>query len=138
MAAVQKLQFPVLVGLLQVVFFILFGLFADFDEASKPGAADDLAKFAPRYESEQFVRREQLAVFQDTHVMIFIGFGFLMTFLKRSVFSPSLSGVCRYGFSAVSLNMLLACITIEWGLILRGFFTDDFKTNGKFVIGTEQ
>lgn len=34
--------------------------------------------------------------FQDIHVMIFVGFGFLMTFLRK------------YGYSAVSLNMLVA------------------------------
>ena len=33
--------------------------------------------------------------------MIFIGFGFLMTFLKK------------YGLSAVSLNMLIAVISIQ-------------------------
>ena len=41
------------------------------------------------------------SVFQDVHVMIFIGFGFLMTFLKK------------YGLSAVSLNMLIAVISIQ-------------------------
>ena len=39
-------------------------------------------------------------VFQDVHVMIFIGFGFLMTFLKK------------YGLSAMSLNMLIAVICL--------------------------
>ena len=59
--------------------------------------------------------------------MIFIGFGFLMTFLKR------------YGFSAVSVNMLLACFTIEWGIIVRGVVSDeDFAKTGKFNIGLEQ
>jgi ammonium transporter Rh len=40
-------------------------------------------------------------VFQDVHVMIFIGFGFLMTFLKK------------YGLSAVSLNMMCAAISLQ-------------------------
>jgi len=34
--------------------------------------------------------------FQDVHVMMFIGFGFLMTYLKR------------YGYSAISFNFLIA------------------------------
>ena len=42
--------------------------------------------------------------------MIFIGFGFLMTFLKK------------YGLSAVSLNMLVAVICIEWATLVIGFF----------------
>jgi len=47
--------------------------------------------------------------FQDVHVMIFIGFGFLMTFLRK------------YGASAVSLNMLVAVFCIEWYIIGGGF-----------------
>merc|ERR1719490_143252 len=49
-------------------------------------------------------------MFQDVHVMIFIGFGFLMTFLKR------------YGLSAVSLNMLLSAVAIEVFTLVYGFF----------------
>ena len=63
------------------------------------------------------------AVFQDVHVMIFIGFGFLMTFLKK------------YGFSAVGYNFLLAALVIQWATIMKGFFhlhdakfTVDIKT----------
>ena len=50
------------------------------------------------------------AVFQDVHVMIFIGFGFLMTFLKK------------YGLSAVSLNMLCAVVCLQWATLVLGFF----------------
>ena len=42
--------------------------------------------------------------------MIFIGFGFLMTFLKK------------YGFSAVSLNMLCAVVSLQWATLVIGFF----------------
>lgn len=49
-------------------------------------------------------------MFQDVHVMIFIGFGFLMTFLKR------------YGLSAVSLNMLVSAMAIEWSILINGWF----------------
>ena len=42
--------------------------------------------------------------------MIFLGFGFLMTFLKK------------YGLSAVSLNMLLSALAIEVFTIVYGLF----------------
>merc|ERR1719510_1833196 len=42
--------------------------------------------------------------------MIFIGFGFLMTFLKR------------YGLSAISLNMLISAFSIQWTILISGFF----------------
>jgi len=44
--------------------------------------------------------------FQDVHVMIFIGFGFLMTFLKD------------YNWSSVGFNFLLAAVSIEWHYIV--------------------
>lgn len=42
--------------------------------------------------------------------MIFIGFGFLMTFLKR------------YGYSATGLNLFVAALCIQWAILMRGFF----------------
>ena len=52
---------------------------------------------------------ELLPVFQDTHVMIFVGFGFLMTFLRR------------YGYGAVGFNFLLAALAIQWAILCQGF-----------------
>ena len=49
-------------------------------------------------------------MFQDVHVMIFAGIGFLMTFLKK------------YGLSAVSLNMICAALSIEIFTLVYGFF----------------
>ncbi|KFQ60676.1 Ammonium transporter Rh type A, partial [Pelecanus crispus] len=48
--------------------------------------------------------------FQDIHVMIFVGFGFLMTFLKK------------YGFSSVGINMLIAAFGVQWGTLMQGFW----------------
>ncbi|KFO70818.1 Ammonium transporter Rh type A, partial [Cuculus canorus] len=48
--------------------------------------------------------------FQDVHVMIFIGIGFLMTFLKK------------YGFSSVGMNMLIAAFGLQWGTLMQGFW----------------
>ncbi|KAM6081990.1 ammonium transporter Rh type A isoform 2-T2 [Chlamydotis macqueenii] len=52
-------------------------------------------------------------VFQDVHVMIFVGFGFLMTFLKK------------YGFSSVGINMLIAAFGLQWGTLMQGFWDLD-------------
>ncbi|NWR74210.1 RHAG protein, partial [Centropus unirufus] len=48
--------------------------------------------------------------FQDVHVMIFVGIGFLMTFLKK------------YGFSSVGMNMLIAALGLQWGTLMQGFW----------------
>ena len=58
--------------------------------------------------------------------MIFIGFGFLMTFLKK------------YGLSAVSLNMLVAVICLQWATLVIGFFhMHEVDIKGEYSDGTE-
>lgn len=48
------------------------------------------------------------AEFQDVHVIVFLGFGFLSTFL------------IRYGFSAIGFNLLVAATATQWAIILSG------------------
>ncbi|NP_001037353.1 Rh-like protein [Bombyx mori] len=57
--------------------------------------------------------------FEDTHVMIFIGFGFLMTFLKK------------YSYSALGFNWLLAALVIQWALLCQSFY--HMKNNTIYV-----
>lgn len=47
--------------------------------------------------------------------MMFIGFGFLMTFLHK------------YGFSAVGYNFLLTAFVIQWSILVHGFFEGAWK-----------
>ena len=47
-------------------------------------------------------------MFNHVSVMIFTGFGFLMTFLKR------------FGYSAVGLNMLLSVLAFLFNILVRG------------------
>ena len=54
--------------------------------------------------------------------MIFVGFGFLMSFLKR------------YGFSAISVNLLLSAFSFQWIVLLRGFLSSEFITKGFFTV----
>jgi ammonium transporter Rh len=49
-------------------------------------------------------------LYQDVHVMIFVGFGFLMTF------------VSRYSWSAVGFNFLLSALAIQWSLLTNALF----------------
>ncbi|CAD6196425.1 unnamed protein product [Caenorhabditis auriculariae] len=114
-SALQTHQFTVLLLLLQITFFVLFAKFGKYARSAMPDATpQDLegARMTSLY-----------PMFQDTHVMIFIGFGFLMTFLKR------------YGFSAVSINLLLASFTIQWAMLIRGFLSLE---DGHFTISLEQ
>jgi len=91
---------PILyVGLcLQVLVIILFGILVEYapnDVAPGPetGASNTLSTYYGFY--------------QDVHVMIFIGFGFLMVFLKK------------YSFTSVGYNFLLAVISIQYALLIN-------------------
>jgi len=47
--------------------------------------------------------------FQDIQVMIFIGFGFLMTFLRK------------YGYSATGFTLFMAALVVQWAVLMKGF-----------------
>ncbi|XP_057367148.1 ammonium transporter Rh type B-like isoform X1 [Daphnia carinata] len=49
-------------------------------------------------------------MFQDVHLTMVVGFGFLGTFLKR------------YGYSSAVPNLLIAAVTLQWATLCQGFF----------------
>jgi ammonium transporter Rh len=53
--------------------------------------------------------------YTHVHVMIFVGFGFLMTFLGR------------YGFSAIGFTFFLACIGFQWSIFTNTFWHRIFE-----------
>ncbi|NXE63298.1 RHAG protein, partial [Calcarius ornatus] len=97
----MKFKFSILALLLEVIVIILFGIFVDYD----PNPSKLLYPH-----------------FQDVHVMIFVGFGFLMTFLKK------------YGFSSVGFNMLIAAFGLQWGILMQGFW---HMKSGKISVNIE-
>uniref|UniRef100_A0AC34R4U2 Ammonium transporter AmtB-like domain-containing protein n=1 Tax=Panagrolaimus sp. JU765 TaxID=591449 RepID=A0AC34R4U2_9BILA len=107
-------QFTFLVIFFHVIFIALFGFFGKYDSTAMPGGSSNKEYVNSKY-----------PMFQDVHVMIFIGFGFLMTFLRR------------YGYSAVSVNLLLASFTIEWSILIRGFLSHDFSETRTFPINLD-
>lgn len=58
-------------------------------------------------------------MFQDVHVMMFIGFGFLMTFLQK------------YGFGATGITFLITALVLQWYLIVSGLLESE---HGRFHI----
>ncbi|NXM16031.1 RHAG protein, partial [Ploceus nigricollis] len=97
----MKFKFSILALLLEVIVIILYGIFVDYD-------SDPSTSLYPH--------------FQDVHVMIFVGFGFLMTFLKK------------YGFSSVGFNMLIAAFGLQWGILVQGFW---HMEGGKISVNIE-
>uniref|UniRef100_A0A8D0G0U0 Ammonium transporter Rh type A n=1 Tax=Strix occidentalis caurina TaxID=311401 RepID=A0A8D0G0U0_STROC len=86
----MRFSFSIVALVLEVITIVLFGIFVEYDNS------DDSRILYP--------------FFQDVHVMIFVGFGFLMTFLKK------------YGFSSVGINMLIAAFGLQWGTLMQGFW----------------
>lgn len=97
-------RFAMVAGAFQLVLFVLFVVCVDYD-------ADLHGEYTPRAGNGDQVGVTKLyGAFQDVHVMVFIGFGFLMTFLAK------------YAFSAVGLNFFLAALSVQWGILLVGFW----------------
>ena len=94
--------------LMQIVSIILFALFVDYGMEAVGNTASDISSNTIN---------TYYPMFQDVHVMIFIGFGFLMTFLKK------------YSFSSVGLTFLIAALTIQYSILINGFFHNVFKNS---------
>jgi len=107
----MRFKFPIVALALEIITIILFAVFVVYDDGKHHGPAAN--SNATQHEAAPL---ELYPMFQDVHVMIFIGFGFLMTFLKR------------YGFSSVGVNLLLAAFGLQWGLLMQGIWhLDDGK-----------
>ena len=90
--------------LVQIVTCVLYGLLTDYGQESSTNnlsVHNSIEKYYP--------------FFQDVHVMIFVGFGFLMTFLKK------------YAFSSLGYTFYLSALSIQMSILINGFFHCLFK-----------
>ncbi|KAG7469560.1 hypothetical protein MATL_G00130200 [Megalops atlanticus] len=117
-----RLRLPTTCIILEVILIILFATLVQYDEHTDAKHwHENMEKHnESNYENEFYFRYPS---FQDVHVMIFIGFGFLMTFLQR------------YGFSSVGFNFLIAAFSLQWATLMQGFFHG--MHGGKIHIGVE-
>uniref|UniRef100_A0A8D0A357 Rh family C glycoprotein n=1 Tax=Sander lucioperca TaxID=283035 RepID=A0A8D0A357_SANLU len=116
------ISFPAVCFVWQTAMIILFGIFIRYNEESDPHWVEHKkANNLSDLDNDFYFRYPS---FQDVHVMIFIGFGFLMTFLKR------------YSFGAVGFNFLIAAFGIQWALLMQGWF-HSLDAEGKIRIGVE-
>ncbi|XP_038148329.1 ammonium transporter Rh type B [Cyprinodon tularosa] len=136
----MRLKLPIVCFILEIILIILFGVLVEYDHDTDAklfngktpnshghgGHATGTSRNStPQtahndYENDFYYRYPS---FQDVHVMIFIGFGFLMTFLQR------------YGFSSVGFNFLIAAFSLQWATLMQGFFHG--LHDGKIAIGVE-
>jgi ammonium transporter Rh len=73
-----------------------------------------------------FVFNNLILVLHDAHALVLVGFGFLVTFLRR------------YGYSAIAINLFLVAFVLELALVVRGFISEEFSKNNAFSIGLKE
>ncbi|MED6268096.1 Ammonium transporter Rh type C 2 [Characodon lateralis] len=119
----MRLSLPAVCFVWQIAMIILFGVFIRYDKESDAHWAEHKkAENLTDIDNEFYFRYPS---FQDVHVMIFVGFGFLMTFLKR------------YSYGGVGFNFLIASFGLQWALLMQGWFHSLDLTTGKIYIGIE-
>ncbi|XP_012520121.1 PREDICTED: ammonium transporter Rh type A [Propithecus coquereli] len=99
----MRFKFPLVALGLEVGMIVLFGLFVQYE--TEQNTLQQLNITKPT-DTGRFL--ELYPLFQDVHVMVFVGIGFLMTFLKK------------YSFSGVGINLLIAALGLQWGTIVQG------------------
>ncbi|XP_067880484.1 ammonium transporter Rh type A-like isoform X2 [Heterodontus francisci] len=109
----MRLKLPILAITLEALLIILYGFFVTYDNGAN-------STFAPNNTANPDPFYKIYPSFQDVHVMVFVGFGFLMTFLKK------------YGFSSVGFNLLIAAFALQWGTLMQGWL--HHSDNGKIKV----
>ncbi|XP_065105426.2 rh family, C glycoprotein a [Paramisgurnus dabryanus] len=119
-----RVSLPAVCFIWQIAMIILFGLFVRYNEESDA----HWSKYKKEHNITSDIENDfyyRYPSFQDVHVMIFVGFGFLMTFLKR------------YSFGGVGFNFLIAAFGIQWALLMQGWFHSLDPVDGMIKIGVE-
>eukprot|EP01060_Flectonema_neradi_P041735 TRINITY_DN99_c3_g1_i1.p1 TRINITY_DN99_c3_g1~~TRINITY_DN99_c3_g1_i1.p1 ORF type:complete len:476 (+),score=103.46 TRINITY_DN99_c3_g1_i1:49-1428(+) len=105
-----NMAFIIVLLTIQIVFIVLYATVVSYGDHNDLNptdpAIDDLNRIYPFY--------------QDVHVMVFVGFGFLMTFLKK------------YSMSAVGFNLLIAATMLQWTILVVGFWHRAFNYHTDF------
>ncbi|KAI6212831.1 Ammonium transporter Rh type A [Aphelenchoides besseyi] len=104
-------QFTLVVSVFTIIFLVLYAIYGRYSAETQPVAIHDFTNVS-----------RNAPLLHDTHAFILIGFGFLVTFLRR------------YGFSAIAINLLLVAFVLEWALLIRGFLSIEFSEYSFFSI----
>lgn len=88
----------------QGVCILLFGLCTEYGEGMHPSDITTTEKAARDNMQNLY------PFFQDVHVMIFVGFGFLMTFIKTS------------SWTAMCFNWIISIWALQWAILSNGFW----------------
>ncbi|XP_036388561.1 ammonium transporter Rh type A-like [Megalops cyprinoides] len=110
-----RVRLPALVLLLEALLLALYASFVTYDDD-----ADARLQNNHTDPMDNSLYRHY-PLFADVQVMIFIGFGCLLAFLRL------------YGFGGMVFNFLTATFTIQWAVLVQGYF--QFYSDGKIRLG---
>ena len=99
----QRFSFSIVAAIAQIIILILFCTCTTYDVETDPRTANDATENHGLH---------VYTYFSDVHVMIFIGFAYLMTFLNK------------YGYGAVGFNFFLSAIVLQWAVLVNGFWNN--------------
>lgn len=104
--------FYILLLITQIIAAIFYGVYHDHIDAGDLRAGEISANLA------------KYPLFQDIHIMVFVGIGFLFAFLKR------------YRLSGVTEVFWVAAITVQYYFLWDALFFGAWETYGHFFIST--
>jgi ammonium transporter Rh len=120
---VSQRRFAAVLAIVQLLLSILYGILVRYGDSADPikyeASKDDWHTIEGQYPSQlksvcQILPlcNNRIWVFSvsiDIQMMLFLGFGYLMTFLRR------------FGYGALVLTMGVIVVSVEWGILCRGF-----------------
>ena len=101
----------------QIVTIIIFAVYTKLDDGVHPGTTNK-GSAGETYNTHRDLVQNLYPFFQDVHVMIFIGFGFLMTFIKTM------------SWTALAYNWIISIWAFQWAIIFGGFWSQVLAGQG--------
>ena len=96
----QNIQVLVLC-LVQLLIIILFCLYVVFDEPISQVCKENVQTWFSTIDHHQDDWNTSMPMFNDVHVMVFLGIGFILTFLQN------------YSLTALSFNLLIGALSVQ-------------------------
>ncbi|KAL3315118.1 hypothetical protein Ciccas_006244 [Cichlidogyrus casuarinus] len=100
-----NVQFGIVAFVVQVAFLVIFGTKLQYGPNTTSRTNLEIL------DTQQKVVNTDVPIYQylkDVQVMMVVGFGFLMTFLRK------------HGYSSIGYNLFLCALVIQWALIMNG------------------
>ncbi|XP_060737846.1 rh50-like protein [Tachysurus vachellii] len=110
-----RVRLPALIFALEVLIVVLYAFFVTYDDHSNALLQNNMTN------PKENAVYQDYPFFADIQVMIFIGFGCLLSFFRH------------YGFGGMVFNFLTATFSIQWAILVQGFF--HFYYDGKIHLG---